>query len=84
MDDTSGFYKRDPGGILLFGRSFVLNANYDLRREQHESYEYPVDGWSWYESESKAREALGFPDELDEALAAMTDEEKRALLGLEA
>jgi hypothetical protein len=84
MDDTSGFYKRDPGGILLFGRYFVLNANYHLKRDDHASYDYPVDGWSWYDSEDEAREALGFPSKLEEAFNAMTDDEKRRLLGLEA
>jgi hypothetical protein len=79
--DTSGFYKRDPGGILLFGRYYVLNANYFLKREEYDQHEYPVDGWSWYESEAEAREALGFPSKLEEAFNAMTDEEKRAILG---
>lgn len=84
MDDTSGFYKRDPGGILLFGRYFVLNANYHLKRDEYDQYEYPIDGWSWYGSEEEARSALGFPNRLEEAFNAMTDEEKRRLLGLEA
>ena len=84
MDDTSGFYKRDPGGILLFGRYFVLNANYHLKRDEYASYEYPIDGWSWFESDEAARVALGFPTKLEEAFNAMTEDEKRRLLGLEA
>ena len=84
MDDTSGFYKRDPGGILLFGRYFVLNANYHLKRDEHDQYEYPIDGWSWYDSEDEARSDLGFPSKLEEVFNAMSDEEKRRLLGLEA
>lgn len=83
MDDTSGFYKRDPGGILLFGRYFVLNANYHLKRDEYLTYEYPVDGWSWYNSEAEARLALGFPTKLEEAFNALTEEEKNRLLGLE-
>jgi len=84
MDDTSGFYKRDPGDILIFGRYFVLNANYHLKRDDHTQYEYPIDGWSWYETEEDARAALGFPTKLEEVFNAMTDEDKRKLLGLEA
>jgi hypothetical protein len=84
MGDTSGFYKLDPGGVLLFGRYFVFNADYHLNRDNRDQHEYPVDGWSWYGSEDEAREALGFPTKLEEAFNAMTDEEKRALLGLEA
>lgn len=68
QQDTSGFYKRDPGGILLFGRYRVLNAKYSLKREEYDQHEYPIDGWSWYESEAEAREALGFPPEDEDIL----------------
>ena len=55
--DTSGFYKND-NGTLLFGPNFVLNANYELRRETHEQHTYPVDGWFWFDSEKEARLGL--------------------------
>jgi hypothetical protein len=55
--DTSGFYKNDNGAIL-FGPNFVLNANYELRRETHEQHNYPVDGWFWFDSEKEAVIAL--------------------------
>lgn len=60
MEDTSGFYKLD-GEILLFGPHFVLNANYELYRDQHETYTYPVDGWYWFDSELEARIFFGLP-----------------------
>lgn len=82
MENTSGFYKRDPGGILLFGRYFVLNANYHLKREEHILHEYPVDGWSWFEDEESARASLGFPTKLEESFNALSDEDKRKLLGI--
>lgn len=53
MEDTSGFYKLDGG--LLFGPNFVLNANYELRRETHEEHTYPIDGWYWFDTEEQAR-----------------------------
>lgn len=80
MEDTSGFYKRDPGGMLLFGRYFVLNANYHLKRDDYASYDYPVDGWSWYSCEEEARTALGFKSALEEVLSAMTEEQRLAIL----
>lgn len=55
--DTSGFYKNDHGAIL-FGPNFVLNANYELRRETHDQHNYPVDGWFWFDSEEEAVIAL--------------------------
>jgi hypothetical protein len=51
--DTSGFYKLD-GDVLLFGPNFVLNANYELRREIHDQYTYPTDGWYWFNSKEEA------------------------------
>lgn len=59
MEDTSGFYKLDPGSILLYGPNFVINANYALYCNQHETYTYPVDGWYWFDSETEAREFFG-------------------------
>ena len=55
--DTSGFYKNDNGAIL-FGPNFVLNANYELRRETHDQHTYPVDGWHWFDSEDQAKSLL--------------------------
>jgi hypothetical protein len=54
MDDTSGFYKEE-NGELLYGPNFVLNKNYELRRETHEQHNYPVDGWFWFDSELEAK-----------------------------
>lgn len=59
IEDTNGFYKLD--GELLYGPNFVLNANYELRKETHEEHTYPVDGWYWFDSEAAAREFFGLP-----------------------
>ena len=57
---NSGFYKND-NGILLYGPNFVLNKDYELRRETCDQHAYPVDGWSWFDSEEEARTALDIP-----------------------
>lgn len=44
----SGFYKFD--GILLYGPNFVLNKDYELRKETHQNNTYPIDGWYWFDS----------------------------------
>jgi hypothetical protein len=59
MENTSGFYKLDDE--LLYGPNFVLNANYELRKETHEQNVYPVDGWYWFNSEEEARVFFGLP-----------------------
>lgn len=46
------FYKLD--GELLEGPNFVLNAQYELRAEQHDTYTYPVDGWHWFDTIDEA------------------------------
>jgi len=52
--NTSGFYKNDDG-FLLHGPNQVLNLNYELNREEKNSYLYPIDGWYWFDSEEEAK-----------------------------
>ena len=59
MENTSGFYKLDE--ILLFGPNFVLNKDYELYKDHYADYEYPIDGWYWFDSEEEAREFFQLP-----------------------
>jgi hypothetical protein len=52
MNDTSGFYKLD--GEVLYAPNFVLNANYELKRETKNEHTYPTDGWHWFDSIQEA------------------------------
>jgi hypothetical protein len=54
MEDTSGFYKEE-NGELIYGPNFVLNKNYELRKETHDQHTYPVDGWYWFDSQTEAK-----------------------------
>ena len=47
-----GFYKLD--GTLLYGPNFVLNANYELRKETKDDHSYPTDGWYWFNTLEEA------------------------------
>ena len=62
METTEGFYKFDDG-TLLYGPNFVLNANYELRKETHDQNTYPVDGWYWFDSEAEAKDYFGIVEE---------------------
>ena len=65
MEDTSGFYKLDSE-ILLYGPRFVLNANYELRKETHTEHTYPIDGWYWFDTEQEAKDFFGIIDPIIE------------------
>ena len=56
---TAGFYKLDD--VLLYAPNYVLNKDYTLLKEEYENHAYPVDGWTWFESEDEARQAYGLP-----------------------
>lgn len=58
--ETSGFYKLDEGN-LLYGPNFVLNENYELYKNTHEFYVYPIDGWYWFDNEDSARSFFNLP-----------------------
>jgi hypothetical protein len=58
MEDTRGFYKND-NGTLLCGPNFVLNANYELRKETKDDHTYPVDGWYWFDGRQQALDFFG-------------------------
>jgi hypothetical protein len=64
---TEGFYKLD--GDLLYGPNFVLGAYgaYELRKESHAEYTYPVDNWYWFDSEELAREFFGLPEKVSDS-----------------
>lgn len=57
-----GFYKLDNGS-LLFG-DMVTSVDYVLIVDEKDNYEYPVDGWYYFETEVEAKEFFGIIDEI--------------------
>lgn len=55
---TNGFYKLTENSSLNYAPNAVYNSNYTLLKENKDTYQYPVDGWSWYEDRSDAVSAL--------------------------
>ena len=55
-----GFYKLDSE--LLFAPNFVLNKDFELRIESKDTYEYPIDGWSYFENEDEAKKAFNITE----------------------
>jgi len=55
--DTAGFYKFD--GELLYAPNFVFSKDYELLKESKDTYTYPVDGWTWFNSLADANTSFG-------------------------
>lgn len=56
--NTSGFYSlntQDDEHSLYYAPNKVCNKTFELLKELHESYTYPIGGWTWFESEAEAR-----------------------------
>jgi hypothetical protein len=51
MENTSGFYKQEENGEWLYAPNFVYAPTFELLRENKDTYQYPVDGWTWYDEE---------------------------------
>jgi hypothetical protein len=50
MEDTSGFYKYDEEQ-WFYAPNAVYAPTYTLLRELKDTYDYPVDGWNWYDEQ---------------------------------
>lgn len=59
MNDTAGFYKFESD-LLLHGK-MVHGPGFDLIQDFKDTYQYPVEGWYWFESEDQAREFFELP-----------------------
>jgi hypothetical protein len=60
----AGFYSiyRAPQGDyeIHYAPNFVtFSSGLTLLAESHDQYQYPVDGWSWFENENQARAEFG-------------------------
>jgi hypothetical protein len=52
MEDTSGFYKYDEEQQeWYYGPNAVYAPTYTLLKELKDTYDYPVDGWNWYDKQ---------------------------------
>lgn len=58
------FYKKD-NGMVLEAPNFVLNKDYELKKETKDTHIYPIDGWYWFDTIEEAYTFLGieFPKE---------------------
>ena len=60
MNNTSGFYKNDEG-FVLHGHDIVYNSSYILNRDLKDNYNYPIDGWYWFDTIEDAYSFFNIP-----------------------
>jgi len=48
METTAGFYKLEDDN-WQYAPNAVYAPNFELVKENKDSYTYPVDGWEWYD-----------------------------------
>jgi hypothetical protein len=61
----SGFYKVGDNE-LFYAPNFVSGpGGFELRKENKDTYNYPMNGWIWAENETQARTTLNFNDGIE-------------------
>jgi hypothetical protein len=48
-----GFYKFEDNN-LFFAPNFIFAPTYELYAEMKNTYNYPIEGWYWFESKNDA------------------------------
>jgi hypothetical protein len=64
-DWLMSFFKNIDGSLDI-APNFVLNKDYELVKESKDTYEYPVDGWYWFDTEVEAYEFFNIPLPVEE------------------
>jgi hypothetical protein len=54
---TAGFYRKE-NDALLYAPNIVEGEGYVLVAQDKDTYEYPIDGWTWFDSEEEAESLL--------------------------
>jgi hypothetical protein len=65
MEEEKGFYKLEVGAkksVMIHG-TYLLNKNYTLDISQKDTYTYPVDGWTYFDTFSEACQHFNVSEE---------------------
>jgi hypothetical protein len=65
MEEEKGFYKLEvdtKGSVIIHGTN-LLNKNYTLDISQKDTYTYPVDGWTYFDTFSGACQHFSVSEE---------------------
>ena len=65
MEEEKGFYKLEvdtKGSVMIHGTN-LLNKDYTLDISQKDTYTYPVDGWTYFDTFSGACQHFSVSEE---------------------
>ena len=54
---TAGFYKKE-NDTLFYAPNIIEAEGYVLVAQDKDQYEYPIDGWTWFDSEEELQALL--------------------------
>ena len=67
--DTSGFYKYvEETNELLYAPNFVYSPTVTLLKEHKDTYNYPDDGWYWFNSQETAYDFFDYVPTVEEEI----------------
>jgi len=69
------FYKLADGQVLI-APNFVAAPGYTLEASEKDTYDYPVDGWRWFDSDGEAAAHFGIAVGVESALSIQPNWQK--------
>lgn len=69
------FYKLVDGQVLI-APNFVAAPGYTLEASEKDTYDYPVDGWRWFDSDGEAAAHFGIAVGVESALSIQPNWQK--------
>lgn len=63
--ETAGFYKLDVDADpqdMFYAPNFVYAPTFTLLKENKDQYNFPIDGWYWFDSVEQARAHWNLPE----------------------
>lgn len=61
------FFKKDNDNLLT-APNFVYAPDYTLKADEKDSYEYPIDGWYWFETLDEAMLNMSNPTQASQTV----------------
>jgi hypothetical protein len=63
MEQIAAFYRVDDDGIFHQAPNFVRAPDYDLFKEDKDTYTYPTEGgWYWFDTLEEAKQFFNIQD----------------------